>query len=265
MPKLNICFAQVNPVWECPEINLAKASLLAEEAASNDSDIIIFPEQSATGWDPLSDKFRSDIFGEIPSEFSRIAKEYGIGVLGSFRESLDDRTCNTSVFFDNAGRKLCSYSKIHLFTPGKENRYYSPGEKPCVFEYRNIKFGLSVCYDLRFPDLYSYYSKCGCECVFIQAAWPKLRMKHWETFIHSRAAENQYFAAGINTAGKTPVDEYCGGSLLISPDGGTLMKADEDEGLFYGEIDTKSVEEARKNFSTLSDRRDDLYIGWSKE
>lgn len=265
MPKIKLCFAQTNPAWECPEKNLDKAFSLAEEASSKGADIIIFPEQSATGWDPSSCKNLSGENGLIPAAFKKTAIENNIGVLGSFREITSDNPRNTSVFYDNCGVLLAKYSKIHLFTPGGENKCFSPGDRPCVFTYKNIRFGLAICYDLRFSDLFTHYAKEKCSCVIIQAAWPKLRMKHWHTFIHSRAIENQYFAAGVNTTGKTPVDEYSGGSLLVSPSGETLMKADEKAGLFYAEIDTSLVYEAQKTFSSLSDRRDDLYIGWQKK
>jgi predicted amidohydrolase len=264
MPVLKLCFAQINSIPECPEENLNKAFSLAKEASLKGSDMIIFPEQSATGWNPVSDENISDDMGCIPQAFRNIAKDNSIGVLGSFRETGAENPRNTSVFFDEAGVLLAKYSKIHLFNPGGENKCFSPGDKPSIFTYKNVRFGLAICYDLRFSDLFTYYAKVGCECVIIQAAWPKLRMNHWETLIHSRAIENQYFVAGVNTTGKTPVDEYFGGSLLVSPAGEALMKADEKEGLYYAEIDSSLVLETRKKLDLVSDRRDDLYIGWKK-
>jgi predicted amidohydrolase len=128
-----------------------------------------------------------------------------------------------------------------------------------------VKFGLAICYDLRFSDIFTYYAKTGCECVIVQAAWPDARMKHWNIFIHSRAIENQYFVAGVNTTGRTDTDIYSGGSILVSPFGDAVMQADDEPGLFYAEVDTSLIYEARKSLHSLSDRRDDLYIGWHRE
>ncbi|WFN36957.1 carbon-nitrogen hydrolase family protein [Methanomicrobium antiquum] len=267
MSVLKLCLAQTNPVWEKPEKNLSKFLSYTKEASKNNADIIIFSEQAATGWNPLSDKNISDENGPIPKAFSAIASEFNIGILGAFRETGKDleKPKNTSVFFSDSGEILSKYSKIHLFNPGGENKCFSPGDVPSSFTYKGVKFGLSICYDLRFSDLFTYYAKEGCGCVFVQAAWPKLRMDHWRTFIHSRAIENQFFIAGINTTGKTPVDEYCGGSTLVGPSGETVLEADEKEGLFYGEIDTQIVLNKRDIFNSLSDRRDDLYIEWQKK
>jgi len=265
MPKVRLCIAQTEPVWNCPEENMDKAASLARSASDLNAGIILFPEQSATGWDPLSKDYATDDFGYIPETFQKIAKENKIAVLGSFREKSKGLLKNTSVFFDDSGKLLAKYSKIHLFTPGCENECFSPGEKPAVFTYKGIKFGLCVCYDLRFPELFTFYAKAGCECILLQAAWPCARMKHWDIFIHSRAIENQYYVAGVNTTGKTPVDTYCGKSLVVSPLGENICEADSAEGLFFAEIDTSHVKEARGGISSLSDRREDLYIGWSRD
>ncbi|MBP2134161.1 putative amidohydrolase [Methanomicrobium sp. W14] len=270
MASVRICFAQAGPAWENPRKSMDKAGIYAKEASEKAAGIIIFPEQYATGWDPESNENMSGPDGFIPRTFRKIAEENNIAVLGSFREITEENTYgpakpkNTSVFYDENGRLLAKYSKIHLFSPGNEDRFFLSGDMPAVFDYKGIRFGLSVCYDLRFSDLYSYYCKKGCECIFVQAAWPKKRMKHWRLFIHSRAVENQYFVAGVNTTGNTSVDEYPGGSLLVSPSGEDILEAGENEDLYYAEIDPYVVKETRKKFCSLSDRRDDLYIKWGR-
>lgn len=258
---LRLCIAQAESSWEDPDSSLKKASVFAKNAAAGGAEIICFPEQYATGWDPASSAFAEDENGSICSAYCDIASEYGIGVLGSFREKSSAGLKNTAVFFDESGKILSKYSKIHLFSPAGEEKHFSPGTSPSVFEYGGIKFGIAICYDLRFPELFLKYRMLGADCVLVPAAWPCKRLSHWDLFLRTRAVENRYYMAGINTTGRTPVDYYCGGSMAVSPLGDVIAGPVKEEGLLYADIEP--VEQG-KDFGpdTLSDRRDDLYKSW---
>ncbi|WP_421909718.1 carbon-nitrogen hydrolase family protein [Methanolacinia petrolearia] len=258
---LRLCLAQAESAWKNPELSLKKASVFAECASREGAAIICFPEQFATGWDPASSSFAEDEGGPVSGMYSDIAAESGIGVLGSFREKDGDGFRNTAVFFDEHGKVLSKYSKIHLFSPAGEDKCFSPGSSPSVFEYKGIRFGIAICYDLRFPELFLRYRKLGAECILVPAAWPCSRLSHWDLFLRTRAVENRYYLGGINTIGRTPVDEYCGGSMVISPSGDVIAGPVKEEGLLYADIDPINSEKL-PGPDTLSDRRDDLYKSW---
>lgn len=257
-----ICIVQAKSSWENPDKNLKKASVFAETAAKENAGIICFSEQYATGWDPSSSAFAESIEGPVCSAFSDIAEEYGIGVLGSFREKSNECLKNTAVFFDHNGRILSKYSKIHLFSPAGEDKNYIPGNFPSVFNYCGLKLGIAICYDLRFPELFLNYKRLGAECVLVPSAWPCSRLSHWDLFLRTRAVENGLFMVGINTTGSNPIDDYCGGSMAVSPSGDIISGPLKDEVLLYADIDVDMAAGEVSAPASLSDRRDDLYKSW---
>ena len=259
---LNLCFSQFKSLMEEPEKNLTRAEGMIEEASSHCSDIILFPEQAFTGWDPLSQRYAEDEDGLIVSSLRRYAEEYSVGILGSYRRRTDTLPENTAILIGDGGDVIASYSKIHLFTPGREGEAFRSGECPVIASYKGAKLGIAICYDLRFPELFTYYKKCGAEIVFVPAAWPCRRMNHWRTFLHARAVDNQFFVAGVNTAGENYVDSYCGGSLLVDPYGESAADCGEREGLTFASAALSSVREAGRILPVFPDRKEELYIKW---
>jgi omega-amidase len=256
---VRICGAQIASVWEDPEKTLEKARSLVRHAAASDADLICFPEQFATGWDPESDKNLEDIHGRVISVLRECAGDNHIAIIGSFREHADPLPKNTAVAIGKDGRVLATYSKIHLFSPGMENKGFLPGDELGIFTLGPLTCGMAICYDLRFPELFRIYARRGVHVVFVPAAWPLKRVKHWELFIKARAAENQMYVAGVNTTGKTPVDSYAGTSMTADPQGTIISRANDAEQLVFTDLDPAAVETARRLFPMEQDRKDDLY------
>jgi omega-amidase len=246
-------------IWEDPEKSLAKAELLIRHAAASSADIICFPEQFATGWDPCSSSNIEDIDGRIISALQRYASEAGITILGSFREQYTPYPLNTSVVIGNDGRILGKYAKIHLFSPDQENTGFTPGTEMGTFQMDDLTCGIAICYDLRFPELFSAYAKRGVQVVFVPAAWPASRIRHWELFISARAAENQMYIVGINTTGETPVDTYSGASMTADPHGTIISRANDAEQLIFVDLDPAIVDTTRSSFPVGNDRKETLY------
>jgi omega-amidase len=246
-------------IWEEPEKSLAKAELFIRHAAASGADLICFPEQFATGWDPLSRKNIEDPFGRIVSALRKYAKESGIGILGSFREHYEPNPKNTVVAIGKDGTIQSVYSKIHLFSPARENEAYTPGNELGIFTLGKMTCGIAICYDLRFPELFRLYAQKGVQAVFVPAAWPASRTRHWELFISARAAENQMYVVGINTTGKTPVDTYSGASMTADPHGTIIRRANDAEQLIFVDLDPAMVDSVRSSFPVGNDRRDALY------
>ncbi|MGA9085318.1 MAG: nitrilase-related carbon-nitrogen hydrolase [Methanoregula sp.] len=256
---MRCCSAQIAGIWESPEQTLKKAELVFCEVARAGAALISFPEQFATGWDPVSDKNIEDFTGTTVTGLRRLAEEYSIAVIGSFRETFSPKPRNTAIAIGRNGEILATYAKIHLFSPGHEDLKFTSGSGLATFSIEGIRFGLAICYDLRFPELFRLYRHKEVHAVVVPAAWPKSRLQYWELFIQSRAAENQMYVAGVNTTGTTPVDSYTGASMTADPCGTRIARAGDGNELLYYEIDPFVVERARRDFPVDNDRRDALY------
>jgi len=256
---IRVCSAQIASTWEDPEKTLIKAETFIRHAADCGAKLICFPEQFATGWDPKPRKNIQDIHGSIISSLQEYAKEYRIGILGSFREAHDPLPKNTAVAIGRDGRILASYAKMHLFSFCHEQEANTPGTDLGIFAFDSLTCGIALCYDLRFPELFGLYARRGVHAVFVPAAWPQSRIRHWELFITARAAENQMYILGVNTTGKTPVDLYSGASMTADPHGMIISRADEAEQLLFSDIDPGEAERAKKAFPVEKDRKDALY------
>jgi omega-amidase len=257
--NIRICSAQISPLWENPEKTLEKAEAFIAYAASCGAQLICFPEQFATGWDPLSGKNVQDFSGSIITRLQTCAKANRIAVIGSLREAGSPYPRNTSVAIGNNGHIISRYSKIHLFSPAKEDEHFIPGVGLGIFSLGPLTCGLAICYDLRFPELFRIYAQKGVHAVFVPAAWPESRSRHWELFIQARAAENQMYVIGVNTTGTTPVDRYSGSSMAVDPYGIVISRANEAEQLLFTDLDPAEVHRARAALPVEKDRKDALY------
>ena len=256
---MKCCSAQTAACWEDPEATLARVEPCIRNAAAAGADLIAFPEQFATGWDPGSHRHIQDITGTIVATLREYARNYTIAIIGSFREAALPLPKNSAVAIGDDGGLLARYAKIHPFAPGAEDKCYAPGHDPAVFCLKKLKLGIALCYDLRFPELFRVYADRGVHGVIVPSAWPQHRRQHWELFVRARAAENQIFVVGINTTGRNPTGEYAGGSITAGPDGSVIAQAGEGESILFSDLDPAAVEETRRQFPVHKDRRTDLY------
>jgi len=256
---MKIAGAQLGSVWENPVQSLKKAEPYIRKAADQGATLICFPEQYPTGWDPGSVLHVQDREGLIVSRFRDLAREYGIAILGSFRERYLPKPRNTSIVINHDGEEVASYSKCHLFTRADEERAYSPGDKLGIFRLEGVPFGIAICYDLRFSELFNVYAQEGVCCMLVPAAWPASRIGHWELFLRTRALEYQFYVFGINTTGVNPVDAYCGMSLAADPSGAVIARACPEEDLMVAGIDPDTVFRMREALPVGRDRKPDTY------
>jgi omega-amidase len=258
--SLTICGAQMAAVWDEPGKTLEKAAEYVEEASDAGASLIVFPEQFATGWDPKATTYIQDLSGSIAEGIISLAQRNHIAILGAVREAHDPLPLNTSFVVDAKGRILARYSKIHLFSPAGEEQAFSSGNEPALFQIDGFTFGIAICYDLRFAELFSAYALRGAECVLIPSAWPCRRIDHFHLLIRARALENHCYIAGISGSGYTPVESYCGQSLIAGPSAETVTLGPEYECLISATLEPGKVQEARRQIPTHSDRRDDVYV-----
>ena len=256
---MRVCSAQMTSVWENPEQSLSKAETFIRHAAASSADIICFPEQFATGWDPGSTLNAMDMGNGTIPYLQKTAEDAGIAVIGSIRERVPAGLRNTAVVIGKDGTILASYAKIHLFSPAGEDARFIPGTELGTFTIGSLSCGIAICYDLRFPELFSAYAAKGVHAVFIPSAWPASRLRHWELFIRARAAENQMYVIGVNTTGNNPADTYAGASMTADPHGTIISRAGDSEQLLFSDLDLSDVSGTRNSFPVSRDRKIQLY------
>lgn len=170
---------------------------------------------------------------------------------GSILEQAGEKLFNTSVLLGPRGERIAAYRKIHLFGyRSREKELLSPGEEVVVARTELGSLGLSICYDLRFPELYRAQLDLGAVAFLIPAAWPAARIEHWRLLARARALENQSFLFGCNAAGP----RYGGHSLVTSPKGEILKEAGDSEEILKVELDLAEVERIRAELPFLEDR-----------
>lgn len=174
---------------------------------------------------------------------------------GSFAERDGDKLYNTAVLIDPKGNVCGSYRKVHLFGIGSEERkYLSAGEKTAVVDTEFGKIGMSICYDLRFPELHRRMSAQGAEIILSCAAWGYPRVENWLILNRARAIENQCFYMTCGCAGTDHGKLYIGRSMAVDPWGNVVASAGEQETIMKFEIDPQQVKKAREQLSFLRDR-----------
>ncbi len=264
--KVTISLAQI-AVWPSrSDLNLEKGRELIAEAARRESDLICFPEMWTSGfpWDDLERIARNH--AEIIGSLSDLARHHRIWINGSMPVLTEHgRVANTSILFDTDGKAAGIYQKTHLFTFFHEERYIEAGNSFCLVDTPWGRTGLSICYDIRFPELFRTYALKGADLILSPMAFPYPRLEHWKILARARAIENQLYFIGTNRVGSEDLGQegtvtYFGNSVIIGPWGETIIEGSErDEQLLTTTIDLTRVKEVRSSMKVLEDRRPDLY------
>lgn len=263
--NFSIALAQMAVETGRPEENLAKARGWIAQAKGRGAQLVLFPEMWTVGfnWErnaALKARYETD-----SERVALMAREHGIWVAGSMPFGEDDgRISNALMVFNPAGQRAALYRKIHLFSLFDEPQHVAAGNELVAVETPWAKMGLSVCYDLRFPELFRAYAIAGVQVQLCPSAWPTTRLEHWQTLIRARAIEDQMFMVAVNQAGTEDFGSkgqvtYAGHSAIIDPWGTTIVEAGDGEELAIGTIDTDAVDAVRAKMSVLKDRREDLY------
>jgi len=249
------------------EENLAKAETFIRLAAERGASLVVLPE--VFNWRGKRAEEPSQVEtipGPTSQRMGELAAHHRLYLLaGSFLERLDEpRSHNTSLLFSPTGEVLCHYRKIHLFDidiPGqvsvKESDTKKPGEEVVTRQTELGTFGLSVCYDLRFSELYRTLSAQGAEIVFVPSAFTfPTGAAHWEPLLRARAIENQVYMIAPNQIGKNThgFADY-GNSMIVDPWGKILARAPDKECFITAEIDLEYLHKVRREFPCLAHRR----------
>ncbi|MBS6028396.1 MAG: carbon-nitrogen family hydrolase [Negativicoccus succinicivorans] len=241
--------------------NIANAFARIKEAASK-ADIIVLPEMWTTGYNlsRLSQQVthEGDELLQRLEAFARERKKWI--VTGSLPTKENEKVYNRTHCFGPDG-VVAQYDKTHLFSLLSEPDNFAAGNQIVSAKLADIHCGLSICYDLRFPELYRKLALDGVTLVFVPAEWPTSRLVAWENLIQARAIENQMYICAVNAVGTFKNNIFAGRSALIDPMGENVVKGDQNEAVLYGEYDSDIVKKTRARMSVFADRRPEVYGG----
>ena len=241
-------------------------------AAADGAGLVVLPEKFAvlgTDENQLAGAERLD--GHVMSWAAELAGELRIDlVAGSIAERREGREklANTSVHFGPDGRARATYRKIHMFdveVGGKEYRESATeerGDEIVISELAGgVPLGLTVCYDLRFPELYRILAVRGARVIAVPAAFTKVTgQAHWEVLVRARAIENQAFVVAADQVGRHPPDkETFGGSMIVDPWGEVLARAPDEECFVAADLDLDRLDEVRGKLPSLANRVSGAY------
>ena len=255
--------------------NLATADRLVREAAARGAELVVLPEkwsvlgtgeQIAAGAQPLD--------GPAITWARSVALELGIDLIaGSIAERVNGRakSSNTSIHVGPDGEVRGLYRKIHMFDVEVDGVLYTEseneqaGDEVVVTELAGgVRLGMSVCYDLRFPELYRIAAVRGAQAIAVPSAFTLATTRdHWEVLVRARAIENQCFVIAPNQIGAHPPGNRSGGrSMIVDPWGVVLATAPDIETAIVADLDFERLRDIRRRLPALASRRPDAY-GWS--
>ncbi len=241
--------------------NIKEASALIRKAAGGGAKLIATPEMTH-----VLQRSSKHLFASIYTQdqdpgvmaFSRLAKELNVHLLiGSLAiKTGSDRAANRSFLFGHDGHIIAHYDKIHLFdvqvSPEevwKESRIYDAGDRAVMANIPDAKIGMSICYDLRFPNLYRHYAQSGADILMIPAAFTRVTgLAHWHSLLRARAIETGCYVMAPAQGGQhADGRETYGHSLIVNPWGEIIAECPDNEpGIIYAELNMKAVQDVRR-------------------
>jgi predicted amidohydrolase len=252
--------------------NVERAAQLVAQAASTGADVVALPEK----WNAIGDPEVLHAAAETIDEGESVhamrawAKQHGITLVGGSiteRREGREKLSNTSLVFDPDGELVATYRKIHLFDVDvgghryRESDAEEPGDEAVVADIEGWRVGLSVCYDVRFPELYRILALEGAILATVPAHFTMHTGKdHWHLLLRTRAVENGFYVAAPAQVGVTGIGRPSyGRSLIVDPWGTILAQAPDEETVITAELDRSRVDEVRGQIPSLANRQPAAY------
>lgn len=254
--KIAICQSHIRYLDFDYNIKYAKNAIYA--AANKKAECIFFPEMSFTGFS--MNTLLTSAYAEASLDaVKNFSAENNITIGFGWTEMCEDYLArNHYSLISPCGGIIIDYIKIHPFSYAGENRYFKGGTSLPIADIRDMRIQCTICYDLRFPELFRINAE-NIHAVIVPANWPAKRLQHWSTLLKARAIENQIYIIGVNCIGVQNGLLYSGGSAIISPDGAIISDCGINDGVYYADICPENVTKIRKDFPVLKDIRCELY------
>ena len=258
--KINITAIQMESVIGNKYANFKKVEQLIDTSIKSNTDILILPELWNVGWAcsefiNASEKIETS---ETIKFLSNIAKKYNTNILGgSFVQKVSDGLYyNTCPVINRNGDLIAAYNKNHLYSyyDDSEGTYITKGDNPVMVNLEGVKIGLTICYDIRFPEIYRVYRKAGADILVNMAAWPLSRAIHWNSLTQARAVENQTYMVALTQTGDLPTGaKNLGHSIIYDYSGNILDEIFDTEGAISATIGLNDMYEFRDKCTVLKD------------
>ena len=258
---MKVALVSLNQSWENKADNKQKVgealALIAEHCTN--TDLVVYPEMTLTGFTMESQKVKEDeLSSETITFFKEQAQKYKVSIAFGVVLSKGEKATNNLVVVSEQG-VLATYAKIHPFSYAGEDNYYQAGDELKKLTIGGATIGLTICYDLRFPELYQAYSK-DCSVILNIANWPERRVSHWRALNKARAIENQVFMIAVNRIGTDGKGlQYVFSSHIVSPYGEELKGTSLSEEVVVYDLNLEEVAQYRAEFPVKNDRKITLY------
>src|SRR5260370_14420810 len=249
--RIKIAVAQISCSLGDPEANLLKVRDCSRRAERTGAERMVFPEMIDTGYSmPVVQTHAGSWTSGFVPGLQKTARELSIAIVCGVSERVGSSIYNSQVFIDSNGDIAAKYRKTHLYAvaPVEEQTCFTTGNEVTTCSLSDLQFGFSICYDLRFPELYRKLAadqKVG--AFLISSAWPFPRIEHFRTLALARAIENQSYVVASNRVGKDDDLWFCGSSAIIDPRRVVIAAASADrEELIHVDLSPELVLSVRR-------------------
>jgi len=257
--KLNVMAIQMSSVIGDKKKNIEKIKALINDNVKPETDVVVLPEVWTVGW--ACDYFKNSAEelenSSVIQILSKLAKKHNVNIIGgSFISKKGDKLYNTCPVLSRNGELIATYDKCHLYTyyGDKEGEYITEGSNPVIVNIEGVRTGLTICYDIRFPEIYRAYALQGVDLMINMAAWGMKKEIPWVSMTHSRAVENQCYFVALTQSGAIENGNYnLGKSTIIDYKGDNLAKITEGEGAISAELDFEEQNLFREKCTVLKD------------
>src|SRR5262245_61306716 len=261
---MKVAAAQISCSLGDPKANLFKVRDFSSRARGTGAELIVFPEMTDTGYSMPVIQVNANSWtnGFVPG-LQEIAAKLSIAIVCGVSEQVERSIYNSLIFVDQQGQISEKYRKTHLYAvaPVEEQKCFASGDTFASFALGGLRFGFSICYDLRFPEMYrKLVVEQNVDAFIVSSAWPFPRLEHFRTLALARAIENQSYVIASNRVGKDDDLWFCGSSAIIDPRGVVIASASADrEELIHADLSEDVVLSVRRRVKSLAHRRQDLY------
>lgn len=259
---MKIALVSLNQYWEDKKANQCACEKYIAKAVSQGAELIIFPELTLTAFTMNTSLAEDEDTSSSIKFFCDIAKTHACSIFFGAMLKGKKGVYNALCVASPTGRCIAQYNKAHPFSYAKEDYFFASGDSPCVVQIGQTSFGLSICYDLRFPEWFQIMADHAHSIVTI-ANWPAKRVTAWKTLLCARAIENQVFMIGVNRTGTDGNGlAYVLSSALYTPLGDALTPIFTWQDMDIFDCPVFHVKKLRREFPQRQDRRSQLYAAY---
>lgn len=254
---MQIIACQYDIQWENREANYDTIRSILSSITVEPGALIVLPEMFTSGFSMKVSRISEAVPSSAESFLAEIAVQHKAWALGGLVfESEGGKGSNELSVFNPEGQRVGHYQKNHCFSYSGESNHYESGEDILLFDWHGFTVCPTICYDLRFPELYRRAVRAGADLFPVIANWPDLRIDHWNTLLKARAIENQAFVIGVNRVGQDPKWKYPGSSAIYDPHGNELARASADACCITADVFLETATEWREEFRALGDMKE---------